>query len=102
MNLKALIIVSAKWERCGEPNVGANLMFALELKTFANKNNSTAVWFDILNDFNYVDYVEIAVSYYDALYDYNKYHNSVENHEGDQNKTIEDARERLLKRTNFR
>jgi hypothetical protein len=66
------------------------------------KNNSNAVWFDILNDFNYVDYVEIAVSYYDALYDYNKYHNSVENHEGDQNKTIEDARERLLKRTNFR
>ena len=34
------------------------------------KNNSNAVWFDILNDFNYVDYVEIAVSYYDALYDY--------------------------------
>jgi hypothetical protein len=32
----ALIIVSAKWERCGEPNVGANLVFALELKTFAN------------------------------------------------------------------
>ena len=34
--LLALIIVSAKWERCGEPNLGANLMFALELKTFAN------------------------------------------------------------------
>jgi len=32
----ALIIVSAKWERCGVPNVGANLVFALELKTFAN------------------------------------------------------------------
>ena len=27
------------------------------------KNNSNAVWFDILNDFNDVDYVEIAVSY---------------------------------------
>jgi hypothetical protein len=61
------------------------------------KNNSNAVWFDILNDFNYLDYVEIAVLYYDALYDYNKYHNSVGNHEGDQNETIEEARERLLK-----
>jgi len=27
------------------------------------KNNSNAVWFDILNDFNYLDYVEIAVSF---------------------------------------
>jgi len=32
----ALIIVSAKWERCSDHNVGVNLMFALELKTFAN------------------------------------------------------------------
>ena len=26
------------------------------------KNNSNAVWFDILNDFNHVDYIEVAVS----------------------------------------
>jgi hypothetical protein len=61
------------------------------------KNNSNAVWFDILNDFNFIDYVDIGVLYYDALYDYNKYHNSVDNSENDKNKTLDDARERLLK-----
>ena len=52
---------------------------------------------DILNDFNFIDYVDIGVLYYDALYDYNKYHNSVDNSENEKNETLDDARERLLK-----
>jgi len=61
------------------------------------KNNSNAVWFDILNNFNYMDYVEIGVMYYDALYDYNKYHNFFKNNDNKKNETINEARERLLK-----
>ena len=62
------------------------------------KNNPNAVWFHILNNFNEMDYIDIGVKYYDALYDYNKYHNSDNNNEGSQNETIDDARERLLKK----
>ena len=41
--IMALIIVSAKWERCSDHNVGANLMFALELKMFANNVDETMI-----------------------------------------------------------
>ena len=30
------------------------------------KNNPNAVWFDILNNFSYMDYIEIGAMYYDA------------------------------------
>jgi len=61
------------------------------------RNNPNAKWFDILYNFNDLNYIEIAAMYYDALYDYNKHHNSMKKFEDNQNETIEEASERLLK-----
>ena len=71
----------------------------MEFLYYTNNNFFTlnALCFDILNNFNYMDYFEIDVMYYDALYDYNKYHNFDKNNDNKKNETIDEARERLLK-----
>ena len=60
-------------------------------------NNSNVEWFDILHNFNDLEYDEVAAMYYDALYDYNKQHNESKKNKNKQNETKQEASERLLK-----
>lgn len=59
-------------------------------------NTPNAEWFNILNKFNYVDYVFLGAAYYDALYDYNKQNKTKSNSNDYKIETKDEAKKRLL------
>jgi len=53
-------------------------------------------WFQILNNFNYLEYIQIGVAYYDALYDYNIKNETNSLAENSTTETKDEAKKRLL------